>query len=95
MASKHSKFELFQRKNGKSYYRLRSRSEEILLTGQGYHSQSSCRRGIASVKVNAKLAKRYKEKTAKNGQSYFVLIAGNNQPIGKSELYRSKSALKR
>ena len=95
MAMKHSKFELFQGKNRRSYFRLRSRSGEIILSSQGYHSPWECRRGTAAVKANAKLAHRYKEKKAKNGQFYFVLIAGNNHAIGKSELYRTKPALQR
>jgi uncharacterized protein YegP (UPF0339 family) len=95
MAMKYSKFEVFKGKNGRVYFRLRSRSGEIILGGQGYRAPWECRRGIAAVKANARLAKRYLEKTAKNGQSYFVLIAGNNHTIGKSELYRTRQALKR
>ena len=31
-------------------------------------------------------------KTAKDGQTYFTLTAGNGEPIGKSEMYKSKAA---
>ncbi len=31
-------------------------------------------------------------KTAKDGQTYFTLTAGNGEPIGKSEMYKQKSS---
>jgi len=31
-------------------------------------------------------------KTAKDGQTYFTLTAGNGEPIGKSEMYKAKSS---
>ena len=95
MALKHPKFELFKGKNGRTHFRLRARTGEIILRSGAYHSPYECRRGIASVKTNAKLAHHYKEKAAKNGQFYCELIAGNNHTIGKSERYRSKQALQR
>ncbi|GJL49527.1 YegP family protein [Candidatus Nitrospira salsa] len=95
MAMKHPKFEVFKGKNGKAYFRLKARSGEIILASQGYHSPSGARRAITSVKTNAKLSKQYEEKVAKNGKHYFVLIAKNMQPIGKSEMYASKPSMKK
>lgn len=44
--------------------------------------------GIASVKTNVPYDKQYIRKTAINGREYyFILIAGNGEPIGKSEMY--------
>ncbi len=31
-------------------------------------------------------------KTAKDGQTYFTLTAGNGEPIGKSEMYKTKAS---
>lgn len=31
-------------------------------------------------------------KTAKDGQTFFTLTAGNGEPIGKSEMYKAKSS---
>ena len=31
-------------------------------------------------------------KTAKNGETFFTLTAGNGEPIGKSEMYKAKSS---
>ncbi len=95
MAMKNPKFEVFKGKNGKAYFRLKARSGEIILASQGYHSPSGCRRAIASVKANAKLVKQYQEKVSKNGKHYFVLIAKNMQPIGKSEMFSSKPSMKK
>ncbi|MGB0909697.1 MAG: YegP family protein [Nitrospirales bacterium] len=95
MAMKQPKFEVFKGKNGKAYFRLKSRSGETILASQGYQSPSGCRRAIASVKANAKLAKQFEEKVAKNGKHYFVLIAKNMQPIGKSEMYAAKPSMKK
>ncbi len=95
MAMKHPKFEVFKGKNGKAYFRLKSRSGENILASQGYHSPSGARRAIASVKTNAKSAKQFEEKVAKNGKHYFVLIAKNMQPIGKSEMFASKASVKK
>ena len=95
MAMKNPKFEVFKGKNGKAYFRLKARSGEVILASQGYHSPSGCRRAIGSVKANAKLAKQYQEKVSKNGKHYFVLIAKNMQPIGKSEMFSSKSSMQK
>ena len=35
----------------------------------------------------------YERKTASNGEAYFVLKAGNNEIIGRSETYSSLSAM--
>ncbi len=95
MAMKHPKFEVFKGKNGKAYFRLKARSGECILASQGYQSPSGCRRAIASVKTNAKSASQFEEKVAKNGKHYFVLIAKNMQPIGKSEMFSSKPSMKK
>ncbi len=33
-------------------------------------------------------------KRAKNGQFYFTLVAGNNEPVGRSEMYKQKVSAK-
>ena len=95
MAMKHPKFEVFKGKNGKAYFRLKARSGEVILASQGYQSPSGCRRAIASVQANAQVAEQFQEKVAKNGNHYFVLIAKNRQPIGKSEMFSAKPSMKK
>ena len=48
--------------------------------------------GIDSVKENAPKDERYRRKTATSGQFYFVLVAANYEPIGKSEMYTTEQA---
>jgi len=88
------KFEIFKGKKGDFYFRLRAKNGEPILASEGYTTKAGAKNGIASVKKNAKKADRFQHKAAKNGKFYFVLIAGNNQPIGKSEMYNSESAMK-
>ena len=47
------KFEIYQSKNGEYRFRLKAGNGEIIATGQGYKSKSSCLNGIDSVKRNA------------------------------------------
>lgn len=45
------------------------------------------------MKTNGPIEARFERKTAKNGQTYFVLKATNGQTIGKSEMYSSVAAM--
>lgn len=84
------KFELYQSKNGEYRFRLRARNGQIILSGEGYSSEAGCRSGIASVKKNAGDDKRFKRQVSSSGKPYFELVAGNNEPIGCSQMYASK-----
>lgn len=75
--------------NGQYYYRLRSSNGEIILSGEGYISNQSCRIGIASVKLNAPIDSRYDRKDS-TGNYYFNLKAANGEIIGRSENYISR-----
>ncbi len=88
-----AKFEIFTSKNGSFYFRLRASNGEPILASEGYKAKSSAKNGIESVRKNAKKDDRFQRKTSSRGQAYFVLIAGNNEPIGKSEMYSSASAM--
>ena len=87
------KFELKASKNGQFVFNLKASNGEIILTSEMYKSKSGAKNGIKSVMVNAKDSANFKTLTAKNGEPYFVLRAGNNQVIGKSEMYSSPKAL--
>ena len=86
------KFQIFIGNNNQYYFRLRARNGEIILQSEGYVSKAGCKNGINSVKDNAPIDERYKRKTATNGQFYFVLVAANGEPIGKSEMYTTEQA---
>ena len=87
------KFEVKATKNGQFMFNLKAPNGEIILTSEMYKTKKGLKNGIKSVKTNAKVAKHFKVMTAKNKEPYFVLRAGNNQVIGKSEMYSSPKAL--
>ena len=47
------KFEIFADAGGKYRFRLKAMNGEIVAASQGYMSKDSCKKGIASVSVNA------------------------------------------
>lgn len=89
-----AKFELKNAANGKQFlFSLKAGNGEIILTSELYEAKASAQNGIDSVKKNAADDGRYERKTAKDGSPFFVLKASNGQPIGKSEMYSSTSAM--
>ena len=87
------KFELKTAKNGKFHFNLLAGNGQIILQSEMYESKAAAQNGIASIKKNAADDARYERKEAKNGSPFFVLKAGNNQVIGQSEQYSSKSGM--
>ncbi len=87
------KFELYKSANEQFRFRLKAGNGELILSGEDYSSKTGAENGIQSVKTNAPNDARYERKEASNGQSHFVLKAGNDEPIGRSETYSSNSAM--
>jgi uncharacterized protein YegP (UPF0339 family) len=56
-------------------------------------TKQGAEKGVESVRKNAADDKRYERKQAKNGEAFFVLKAGNGEPLGRSETYSSESAM--
>jgi len=88
-----AKFELKKGNSGQFMFNLKAGNGEVILTSELYKEKHSALNGIESVKNNAGDDARFERKTAKNGQPYFVLKAGNGETIGKSEMYSSVSAM--
>ena len=87
------KFQIKKDNKGEFRFNLLAKNgENILRSSEGYTTKQNCQKGIASVKVNAPYDNKYERKTAINGQYYFVLKAGNGEPLGMSEMYNSASA---
>ena len=84
----------FVGKDGNYYFNLKAGNHEIILRGtERYKSESDCLTGIRSVQKHGPVRSNFEIKTAKNGEPYFVLKAGNHEPIGFGETYSSKAAL--
>ncbi len=87
------KFEIRAGKTGKFRFNLKATNGQIILTSEAYDSRKGAEGGIASVRKNAANDGRFERKTAKDGSSYFVLKAANGEPIGKSEMYKTKRSM--
>ncbi|MEM9885711.1 MAG: YegP family protein [Bacteroidota bacterium] len=88
---KNSKFEIYKDKAGEFRFRLKAKNGENILQSEGYASKQGCQKAVESVKKNAANEDQFEKRTAKNGQHYFVLKAGNGEVIGMSEMYKSTS----
>ena len=90
-----AKFELKRAKNGQFHFNLVASNGEIILSSELYKSKSGAKNGIASVRANAADESRYVRREGKRKQHYFVLRAGNNKTIGRSESYSRPVAMEK
>lgn len=89
------KFIIKKQKNDEYMFNLKAGNYEIILTSEGYKAKDSCKKGIESVRINSQIDSRYERKEAINGTFYFVLKAGNGEPIGKSQFYATKQNMEK
>ena len=87
------KFEIKEGGSGKFRFNLKAGNGQIILSSESYETKQGAEKGIESVRKNASDNNRYERKTAKNDESFFVLKAGNGEPLGRSETYSSTSAM--
>jgi uncharacterized protein YegP (UPF0339 family) len=87
------KFEIKTGKRGKFSFNLKASNGQVILSSESYDSRKGAEGGIASVKKNAGTDARFERKTAKDGSPFFVLKAANGEPIGKSEMYKTKRSM--
>lgn len=87
------KYELKKGASGQFMFNLKAGNGEVILTSETYTTKAAANDGIASCKKNSGTDANYDRKTSKAGQPYFVLLAGNKQVIGKSEMYSSAAAM--
>ena len=87
------KFEIKAGNNGKFRFNLKASNGQTILSSESYDSRSGCEKGIESVRKNSGIESRFDRKSAKDGSAYFVLKASNGEPIGKSEMYKTKRSM--
>jgi len=87
------KFVIRKSSDDKFYFNLVAGNNEKVLTSEMYNQKPGALNGIDSVKENAAKTDRFEARVSDKGQDYFVLKAGNNEVIGTSEEYSSKSAM--
>ncbi len=81
------KYELKKSTSGKFMFNLKSGNGQTILTSEMYETKGGAQGGIESVRKNGPLDERYERKKSKNDEPYFVLKAGNGEPLGRSEMY--------
>jgi uncharacterized protein YegP (UPF0339 family) len=82
-------------KGQKNYFLLKAKNGKVILTSEMYRSQAGVKVGIEAVKFYGQELINYRKLKSHNGEHYFVLMAANNEVIGTSEMYYSKSNLNR
>ena len=89
------RFALKKTRGGQFMFNLHAANGQVILTSERYNSKAGARNGIKSVKANAKKKGSYDRRKSTAGQPYFVLLAVNREPIGRSEMYASSSSMSR
>ncbi len=84
-----AKYVLEKTANGQFLFNLKAANGEAIFTSESYVAKSSAEAGIESVRKNSSIDARFERKTSKSGKPFFVLKAGNGEPIGTSEMYES------
>lgn len=87
------KYELKQSAGGQYMFNLRAGNNKVVLTSETYAEKAGALAGIKSVKRNAAKDKNFERKVSADSQHFFVLKAGNGEPIGRSEMYTSSTAM--
>jgi uncharacterized protein YegP (UPF0339 family) len=87
------KFEIKESAGGKFRFNLKAGNGQIILSSESYETKQGAEKGVESVRKNAPDDNRYERKTAQNDEAFFVLKAGNGEPLGRSETYSSVSAM--
>ena len=95
IVSKSAYFETFQGLDGHFYFSMTAANGQNVLRSQGYTKLASAQNGVASVLANGNDKRQFDVKQASNGDFYFNLRAANNEIIGTSQLYASKSNAER
>jgi uncharacterized protein len=87
-----ARYEISKTKSGKFHFVLKAGNSQVVLSSQQYADKSGAEGGVASCKKNGASESNFEKKTSKAGEPYFVLVAGNGQIIGQSEMYKSMSS---
>ncbi len=95
LVSRSAYFESFQGLDGQYYFHLMAGNGQNVLRSEGYNAAAGATNGVASVLANGGDKRNFDVKQAQSGEWYFNLLAGNNEVIGSSQLYSTKSSAER
>ncbi len=88
-----AKFEIRKSTSGQFLFNLKAANGQVILSSELYKEKEGALNGIESAQRNAVDKDRYERKTSKDGKPYFLLVAGNGEIIGRSEMYESMKAM--
>jgi len=91
LVSKSAHFETFQGMDGQYYFDLVADNGQNVLRSEGYETTEGAANGIAAVVANGVDSHSFEVSEAKDGEYYFNLVAGNNEIVGTSQMYSTKS----
>jgi uncharacterized protein YegP (UPF0339 family) len=77
---------------GKYSFNLHAANGAVVLSSESYTTEAAALNGGLSVLDNAATLASYELRVSASGKHYFVLKAGNNEIIGTSQLYATKSS---
>jgi uncharacterized protein YegP (UPF0339 family) len=87
-----AKYDLLASSDGQFYFNLKAANGKNNLTSERYKRKAGALKGIQSVRKNSLIDARFDRRSSTSNQPYFVLMARNCEPIGRSEMYSSRSA---
>ncbi len=90
-----ARFEIKKTADGKFMFHLKAANDQVILTSKSYTTREGAEHGIVSVKQNSVNDKRYEVRTGSDGEPYFVLHAGDDLVIGRSQTYLSDEAMRK
>ena len=90
-ATTRSRIETFKGIDDRFYFHVVAANGEVVLQSESYESLSAAKGGVASTLDNAAQTSSVEMRTAKSGDSFFVIKAKNGEVIGTSEMYASRS----
>ena len=91
----HPRFVIKKTKGGQFMFNLHAANGQVILTSERYNSKAGATNGIKSVKANARKPGSYDRRKSTNGQPYFLVLAANRGPIGRSQRYATASSMSR
>jgi uncharacterized protein len=94
-ASSAGSFDIWQATDGQWHFHLKSGNGSILLTSEAYTSRTGAINGVLSTETNGVDKAMFQVTPAANGGFLLHLVAGNNEIIGFSQVYSTKSSATR
>ena len=99
-AKRVGKFEVFRGKDSQFYFRLKASNGRAILRSEGYKQKAGALAGIKSVRENAAKPAMFKKESkvsaaTKKPYHFFNLVAGNNQKIGHSQMYKQAAGMEK